>query len=517
MAQVYGPDGKVHVFPDSWSPQAQDLALRSYYGPQGGGAAGQRPNVPGLTGPTPSPAGGSLREMSTGVPDTPSQQSQGFDETTKLLPYLGSTIGLEGTAVGMLAHQALSKEGPSAGSAIGDAMGAELIPRAAVGLVKGTAGFAGSMAKRMVDATNNPAIKDWVTQNAARLSPGSLADSISGASANSKDIQAFRNSPAGRESPNSLESGPLFTGQPESISRGGTQQQLSLRDPDTMENLFQDHGLPDNSPAAKVLRPSPSLESLRQQDFNTIPTQGRPTSNSPIPPNQPPDPLKSNIARLLQKLPGSEEIPTDIYHSAIQNKALDDVTQVRSYKLAGGDADALARNNVVNKSFNSVKQTFDPKALLDEIGGTKKEVYNEALTPESKQNLTDFANKVQQISKDPSANNGLINYTGRRIMFHIAAVGGGAAIGGLPGVALGEGALVLGSQALKQMAKSPIVGKMAIKALETPASSEISPIVQKTILNGLRGASLTFKHKDGSEEPVTIGPNGQLQGDPEKP
>ena len=494
------PDtGAVINIPDGIDPSAY---MKARYGMNN---AGQRPNVSGLSTQNPNQTT-SLREMSSGRPDTPEERQQGLSEATKLLPTLGSAFGPEGTAIGMLAHQALSPEGPSADSAISDALFNELIPRGITGAAGSLKGLGGKIAKSIVDVKDNPAIKDYIQ---SKLEPflGSRIQTIDDAAANAKDLQNFQNSPAAREPMSTPETGPLFTGQSESVPGS---QQLPLNLTDVKPPL-------QRGPGGKFLKrpvePKPTYDELYAQKQNTIPlenTQTPQTPQSPIP-NQ----LGTQMGKDLTNLAPDAPYVNNLTHEIINEQAMSSVAAMRNFKLAGGDANALAANNLVKKGFNEATGTFNPDKILDELGGENSEIYNEALHNDSLNTIRDLATKIKTLGPQETKN-ATLKYVGRRLAFDMAASAGGAVVGHpLAGLMAGEGTLYLGGKAMQAIAQNPALGRIAIKALETPASSELSPLFQKTLMYGLRGVPVIYQSAEGKKEPAMVSKDGsQVQGIP---
>lgn len=411
---VQGPDGELQQFPKGTSDNFIHMAMLSRYG---NGQTAKPPVPQELTNQNPNQTN-SLQELSSGRPDTPGQQKQGYSKATELLPALGSTIGPEGTAIGMLAHQALSPEGPSGGSAIKDALFNEAIPYVGSKIAGPVLGLGGKIAKKMVDAQQNPSVKNWIGEQLDKIAPQSrVSDILDSASTNAKQF------------PSSL--------------------------------------------------------------------------------------AKSDVASSLRELPTSGTGTSDASYAPIANKVLSDVQQVRNFKVAGGDADALGAQRLVNKSFNNAKNTFDPDKLLNELGGDNKEVYDEALSPTTKENLLNLTSKIKELGSSGEKPTGFMRYTGHRIMFDIAGgIAGGMLGHNIESTALGAGSIILGQKALVALSKSKMLGDVAVKALETSPSSELAPLYQRTLMYGLRGIPIVFKTKDGEEENATIGPNGQVQAIP---
>lgn len=256
------------------------------------------------------------------------------------------------------------------------------------------------------------------------------------------------------------------------------------------------------------------LDKYITSDADTV-AQAADNARSNIPPNRT---VPENIDNLMG-VPGKPTTRSAYFDNEnigpIANKALSDITQVRSFKAATGEPytiDTLASNKIINKGYTG-DGIINPNAILSELKGvgntTKADAYREALQPETYKNIEDMMNKIKEIQPDQGRSNidKVLQWTGRRILFTVPAAIGGSLLGGLGGAGT---SIALSESAVALLARNPVIGRLAIKALETPAGSVEAPFIQKALVQGLRGASVLVPNKDEGMEKAVIGQDGRV-------
>lgn len=219
--------------------------------------------------------------------------------------------------------------------------------------------------------------------------------------------------------------------------------------------------------------------------------------------------FQGSVAEPLAKIPYNQTSVSNIPINKTVDQALSDVSQVRNFKLATGEPytiEQLALNRAVGKGYSSGNQSIDPDAILKELTGPKSDVYNEAIRPDVRQKLTDFMGKVKEFEPETQGNS-MIRYAKHRLIFDLAAYGVGHEVGG---PLAGGAALILGNQAITKLMGSDFIGNLALKSLDTPTNSAMSPIITKAILGTLRGTTAYLQLPDGKKEQVRIDDNGQI-------
>lgn len=193
------------------------------------------------------------------------------------------------------------------------------------------------------------------------------------------------------------------------------------------------------------------------------------------------------------------------------DKAFGDVTQIRNLKILANptDVEQLGLQRAMNKGFSSDGK-INPDAILTELNGKSKDVYDEAISPVAKQNLTDFLSEVKKLqpSSEKGAIPGMINYARRRLVFDLTAGIGGHLLGG--GV-LGAGTgIILSEGVLSKFASSPLAGRLAIQALQETPGSPQAQLISKVLVHSLRGSSILLQLPDGKTQPAVVDQQGNV-------
>lgn len=197
---------------------------------------------------------------------------------------------------------------------------------------------------------------------------------------------------------------------------------------------------------------------------------------------------------------------------SVINKIYGDVKQAQQWKALTGETGTLQQlslDKLVSKGYSAGNKTINASKILDELG-ENKEYFNEALTPQTKSNLEDFLTKAKTFEPPPAPQGTLgkiIQYEKNRLVYHLGASTIGGAVGGAPGAI---GGVILTNVALNKLMMSPTVGRLAIQALETPASAAEAPLLSKVITNSLRGTIVYLQLPDGKTEKAYVNQDGQL-------
>lgn len=197
----------------------------------------------------------------------------------------------------------------------------------------------------------------------------------------------------------------------------------------------------------------------------------------------------------------------------VADNALSDVTAVRNFKLATGEPhtiENLALNRSIGKGYSEGTGKIDADKILTELTGTKKDVYDEAISSDTRGRLTDFLEKAK--SFEPEVTNPIIQYAKKKLIFSVP----GAVVGhmtGIPGAGVVGGAttMYLGAKGLAKLSQSEVMGRLALRSLEVGADSTEGKFIGQLLLRGLAGTPAILHGADGKDEKVVIGPEGQIQ------
>jgi hypothetical protein len=242
------------------------------------------------------------------------------------------------------------------------------------------------------------------------------------------------------------------------------------------------------------------------------------TLSEDVPGTVPPSPIQVTKKGIQPRInPDAPSSVLDDYAAGktpeqVAKKLVSDPREVEKLNLATGTpavTEQLALNHAVSQGYNSVSKEFDPDKILKELG-TNSEGYDAALQPGTKDRLTEFLDTAKSLQ--PTQSTGMLSYIKHRLIFDLGAFGLGHAIagGGLPGMAVGGGSLLLTNQAVSKLMSSETLGNLALQSLKLAPDSPVSPIVAKTLIQGLRGTELYLQNKDGKDQKVTVSVDGQL-------
>lgn len=213
-----------------------------------------------------------------------------------------------------------------------------------------------------------------------------------------------------------------------------------------------------------------------------------------------------SLLRLNRDVASGGSVANQQAYKSITRSALSDVSQVRNFKLATGEDTTirqLAQNDVLSSAFKG-KAEFDPDSVLSKLEGNKQEVYQEALGPA-------FSNLKQLAEEAPKATGRtIISYVKHKLLWVGMATGVGMLSGHeLTGAAIG-GSYVLGDFVVGKAMEDPLTASLVLRAMKTPLSAPEAPMLQKLLVNGLRGAE-AYSHTSEGDEKVIVGPDGRPQ------
>jgi len=179
-----------------------------------------------------------------------------------------------------------------------------------------------------------------------------------------------------------------------------------------------------------------------------------------------------------------------------------DVTDVRNAKLSGVSQQrlaSLAGSDLVTRNYSAAQQSFNAPKILDELTGTKADIYKEAMGPayDTFKQLAELGTQKGVGVKAMSPVQTMF-YEGKRIFFGSLAGG----VFGLP--AHVSAGLVLGSDAIAHIASDPKLGQLVIQAMKTPGTAPESTLLMKAIISGLRGTTVYLQNADGQKDQATI-------------
>lgn len=227
------------------------------------------------------------------------------------------------------------------------------------------------------------------------------------------------------------------------------------------------------------------------------------------------------------KLPPRENFPRvgintlghDLYKSMngeipiekVVNRAFKNVEDLRQFKTLTGDLQGIEQ-----EGLNRVlKGKIDPEKVLRELKGPNAKIYEEAISPGSRQNVEDLMEIlkekiVPETAKILPTDESILSMSRGKLLLAASPVAFAGHVLGIPGVAplaTGTvGAIMLGEGALNLAMRNPTTAKLLIAAAKTPKTAPMASTLNKALMIGLRGATVMV-----NGENAVIGPKGELQ------
>lgn len=209
----------------------------------------------------------------------------------------------------------------------------------------------------------------------------------------------------------------------------------------------------------------------------------------------------NDLRDLPRQLPFMEK-PQSASYDSIARKALSDVSSVRNWKLATGESGSirrLASNDLIKSGYDPASKTLDVGKVLKGLDGSKAEVYSEALGKDGSDSLRNFLASAQSVASSgkQSATDRVLNYAKGRFLLSLPAAALGAATGhGL----VGAGSVVLSDAAISLLMKNKEVAQIASQAFRSKLSAPEAGLMNKVIVNALRGAEVYYTSPENKLE-----------------
>lgn len=154
------------------------------------------------------------------------------------------------------------------------------------------------------------------------------------------------------------------------------------------------------------------------------------------------------------------------------------------------------------KASDSLTPGFESQNLDSELRGFS--------APEVNQDqIKQIIQKASDASKDIS--NPVLRYAKNSLILKLGTLAGFGSLSPASAVTAGTGAsLILGNEAIKTLTKDPEIAQMIIQGIKTPGSAEHAGLISQTLLNALRGTTVTLLNEDGDKQQATIDKDGKL-------
>jgi hypothetical protein len=205
------------------------------------------------------------------------------------------------------------------------------------------------------------------------------------------------------------------------------------------------------------------------------------------------------------------------WHPAVSNavaqdtidSAMPQVTQTIQ-DVHGPERSAV--RSLMSKGYSETAGTIDPDKILKEFDNPKSDY--SAIQGDTKKNITDLMNTVKDAQASKTGSSNVLNSFNRHLAFEAPWLVGGLITGHEVAGAAGAGAIVLGDKAISKLMSDPVTAKMVVLAAKTPKTNEATPLLQKYLVNALKGTEVYVMNSEGKKEPAQIGQDGQLVSKP---
>lgn len=199
---------------------------------------------------------------------------------------------------------------------------------------------------------------------------------------------------------------------------------------------------------------------------------------------------KNTIGNQLLNLEQQFRMGTDVAASQtykqIANTALSDISHVRNFKLATGDThgiEQLALNDLITKGFKESEKTINAKSILDRLGGTKREIYEEAISPAKLESLKNLMGELDKMQSGHEIADRMLRYSKGHLIWAAPTMLGGLATGHpiMSGIGAGmtgiSGGIIITNKVLAKLMSNEETARLTLAAMRTPASSSAAQFV----------------------------------------
>lgn len=210
---------------------------------------------------------------------------------------------------------------------------------------------------------------------------------------------------------------------------------------------------------------------------------------------------KNAVGQQLDKLNKEFQAGGDVAGSqtykSIASTALSDLTHVRNFKLATGEGktvEQLALNDLVTGGFKESGGKLDSAGILNKLGGSKREIYEEAIGSKTLDNFKDAMSEIEKQKAGHGISDALVRYSNRGLALSLPASMLGIHVG--ESVAGAAAPIALTNVVLSRLMANPDTAKAVVTALRTSSSAPQAGILGRVIANAIRGAEIPALTKE---------------------
>lgn len=192
---------------------------------------------------------------------------------------------------------------------------------------------------------------------------------------------------------------------------------------------------------------------------------------------------ENEVGNMLIKYNKEAQLGDDVAKSqtmeAISSKTLSSVTHVTNAKLATG-SDEFTSNLALNKLIGTGDKIPKASSILEELQGSKNEIYSEALGGR-RDSLEAALKEIQSQQEGHRISDATLRWSQGHLVWAVPAMFAGQFSHLLQGVGGAATGAVITNSLFGKLMSNPQTAAAVVQALRTPASSPLSPLLRKVI------------------------------------
>lgn len=190
------------------------------------------------------------------------------------------------------------------------------------------------------------------------------------------------------------------------------------------------------------------------------------------------------LVQLQKEIEAGGDVAKSQTYKQIANTALSDITHVQNWKLAAGPEgiEHLALNKLLTGGFKESEGTLNASKVLDELGGKNKEIYSEALSPETQSHFRDLLNEVKAQETGHGTSDALLKMSKNGWVWSLAGFSPLMHATGLGGLVAGTaGGIRLSNAAVTKLISNPETAKLVVQAMRTGVKAPEAGLLQRAL------------------------------------
>lgn len=204
--------------------------------------------------------------------------------------------------------------------------------------------------------------------------------------------------------------------------------------------------------------------------------------------------IANKLLSLQHDFESGGQVANQESYKKIASIALSDVSHVRNWKLATGEPTTIQQlgiNDLVTNGFKEASGKIDAQAILNKLGGDKKQIYEEAISnPKVMDNFKDFLTSLLDQEKT-GAMDRVLHYSQSHLIWSAGGALGemtGHGIVGEIGLGMGgiTGGIVLTNKMLGKLMENPQMSQLVVKAMKTKLIDPEASLVSQALAQGVR-------------------------------